>query len=94
MQHIFNSTGIGAGFVPDVLNTEIYNQVIQVSFEDAINTARKLAKFEGIFAGISSGAIAWAALNVVVKEFNKGENIVFIVCDTGERYLSTELYQF
>ena len=86
--------GIGAGFVPDVLNTEIYNQVIQVSFEDAINTARKLAKFEGIFAGISSGAIAWAALNVVVKEFNKGENIVFIVCDTGERYLSTELYQF
>ena len=86
--------GIGAGFVPDVLNTEIYNQVIQVSFEDAINTARKLAKFEGIFAGISSGAIAWAALNVVVKEFHEGENIVFIVCDTGERYLSTELYQF
>jgi cysteine synthase A len=86
--------GIGAGFVPDVLNTEIYDQVIQVSFEDAINTARKLTKLEGIFAGISSGAIAWAALNVVVKEFHEGENIVFIVCDTGERYLSTELYQF
>jgi cysteine synthase A len=86
--------GIGAGFIPDVLNTEIYDQVIQVSFEDAINTARKLAKLEGIFAGISSGAIAWAALNIVVKNFNEGENIVFIVCDTGERYLSTELYQF
>lgn len=86
--------GIGAGFVPDVLNTGIYDQVIQVSFEDAINTARKLTKLEGIFAGISSGAIAWAALNVVVKEFHEGENIVFIVCDTGERYLSTELYQF
>jgi cysteine synthase A len=86
--------GIGAGFIPEILNTEIYDQVIQVSFIDAINTARKLAKLEGIFAGISSGAIAWAALNIVVKDFNEGENIVFIVCDTGERYLSTELYQY
>lgn len=86
--------GIGAGFIPDILNTKIYDQVIQVSYKDAINTARKLARLEGIFAGISSGAIAWAALNVVAKEFGEKENIVFIVCDTGERYLSTDLYQF
>ncbi|MFX0148794.1 MAG: cysteine synthase A [Candidatus Hodarchaeota archaeon] len=84
--------GIGAGFVPEVLNTEIYDRVIQVKYEDAIITARKLAKLEGIFAGISSGAIAWAAIYDVSKEFNEGENVVFIVCDTGERYLSTELY--
>jgi len=84
--------GIGAGFIPDILNTKIYDQVIQVSYQDAINTARKLAKLEGIFAGISSGAIAWAALKVVAKDFGEGQNIVFIVCDTGERYLSTDLY--
>jgi len=86
--------GIGAGFIPDVLNTEIYDKVIQVDFEDAIRTARKLARLEGIFAGISSGAIAWAAIYVVSKEFVEGENIVFIVCDTGERYLSTDLFNF
>lgn len=86
--------GIGAGFIPDVLNTEIYDQIIQVDYEDAIATARKLARMEGIFAGISSGAIAWAAIYVVSKQFNKGDNIVFIICDTGERYLSTELYDF
>ena len=86
--------GIGAGFIPDVLNTKIYDQVIQVEYEDAIRTARDLARMEGIFSGISSGAIAWAAINVVSKEFEKGENIVFIVCDTGERYLSTELYNY
>ncbi|MFX0058233.1 MAG: cysteine synthase A [Candidatus Hodarchaeota archaeon] len=86
--------GIGAGFVPEVLNTMIYDQVIQVEYEDAIKTARDLARMEGIFSGISSGAIAWAALNVVSKEFETGENIVFIICDTGERYLSTELYNY
>ncbi|MGB5909599.1 MAG: cysteine synthase A [Promethearchaeia archaeon] len=86
--------GIGAGFIPDILNTEIYDKVIQVDFEDAIRTARKLARLEGIFAGISSGAIAWAAIYVVSKEFVEGENIVFIVCDTGERYLSTDLFNF
>ncbi|MFX1314860.1 MAG: cysteine synthase A [Promethearchaeota archaeon] len=86
--------GIGAGFIPDVLNTEIYDEVIQVEYKDAISTARKLAKLEGIFAGISSGAIAWATIYVISKEFEVGENIVFIVCDTGERYLSTELYNF
>ncbi len=85
--------GIGAGFIPEVLNTSIYDRVIQVEYEDAIDTARKLAKMEGIFAGISSGANAWAAIFEASKDFNKDENIVFIVCDTGERYLSTELYQ-
>jgi cysteine synthase A len=85
--------GIGAGFIPEVLNTSIYDRVIQVEYEDAIDTARKLAKMEGIFAGISSGANAWAAIFEASKDFDKDENIVFIVCDTGERYLSTELYQ-
>ncbi|MHA1466909.1 MAG: cysteine synthase A [Promethearchaeota archaeon] len=85
--------GIGAGFIPEVLNTSIYDKVIQVEYEDAIDTARKLAKMEGIFAGISSGANAWAAIFEASKDFDKDENIVFIVCDTGERYLSTELYQ-
>ncbi|MFW9781903.1 MAG: cysteine synthase A [Candidatus Heimdallarchaeota archaeon] len=84
--------GIGAGFVPEVLNTQIYDRIIQVEYEDAIITARKLAKLEGIFAGISSGAIAWAAIYDISKEFSVGENVVFVVCDTGERYLSTELY--
>jgi len=86
--------GIGAGFIPDVLNTEVYDKIIQVDFEDAIRTARELARLEGIFAGISSGAIAWAAIYLVSKEFVEGENIVFIVCDTGERYLSTDLFNF
>jgi len=86
--------GIGAGFVPDVLNTKIYDYVIQVEYEDAIKTARDLARLEGIFSGISSGAIAWAAINIVSKEFEDGQNIVFITCDTGERYLSTELYNY
>lgn len=85
--------GIGAGFIPEVLNTKIYDKIIKVAYEDAIITARKLAQFEGIFAGISSGAIAWAAINVASKDFEDDENLVFITCDTGERYLSTELYQ-
>ncbi|MGV9171044.1 MAG: cysteine synthase A [Promethearchaeia archaeon] len=84
--------GIGAGFVPDVLNTEIYDEVVPVAYEDAVIAARKLAKLEGIFAGISTGAIAWATINKVAADFMQNENIVFIVCDTGERYLSTDLY--
>ncbi|MFX0069672.1 MAG: cysteine synthase A [Candidatus Hermodarchaeota archaeon] len=84
--------GIGAGFIPDVLNTNIYDEIIQVEYQDAIETARKLARMEGIFAGISSGAIAWAAINIVSKKFEKRENIVFIVCDDGARYLSTPLW--
>ncbi|MGQ4873467.1 MAG: cysteine synthase A [Promethearchaeia archaeon] len=85
--------GIGAGFVPDVLNTKIYNKVIQVAYENAVETARKLAKLEGIFVGISSGAAAWAALNVAANDFEEGQNLVVILPDTGERYLSTDLFQ-
>ncbi|MFO8017838.1 MAG: cysteine synthase A [Promethearchaeia archaeon] len=84
--------GIGAGFVPDVLNTKIYDDVIQVESEDARDTSRKLAKLEGIFAGISSGAATWAALNIANEEFDEGENIVIILPDTGERYLTTDLF--
>ncbi len=85
--------GIGAGFVPDVLNTEIYNCIIKVKYEDAAETARNLAKLEGIFVGISAGAASWAALNVVHKEFNSEQNIVTILPDTGERYLTTDLFK-
>ncbi|MFW9946542.1 MAG: cysteine synthase A [Candidatus Odinarchaeota archaeon] len=85
--------GIGAGFVPDVLNTEVYNEVIQVEYEDAVKTTRKLAKLEGIFVGVSAGAAAWAGIYIVSKDFKKGENIVIIFPDTGERYLSTDLFE-
>ncbi|MFO8017877.1 MAG: cysteine synthase A [Promethearchaeia archaeon] len=84
--------GIGAGFVPKVLNTKVYDEVVPVSYEDAVDTARKLAQLEGIFGGISSGAVAWATLNKIADNFMREENIVFIVCDTGERYLSTDIY--
>jgi cysteine synthase A len=85
--------GIGAGFVPDVLNTAIYNEIIQVKYEDAVETARKLTKLEGIFVGISAGAAAWAGIYKVSKYFKEGENIVILLPDTGERYLSTDLFQ-
>ena len=85
--------GIGAGFIPDVLNTGIYNEIIQVKYEDAAETARKLTKLEGIFVGISAGAAAWAAIYKVSKYFKEGENIVVLLPDTGERYLSTDLFQ-
>jgi cysteine synthase A len=84
--------GIGAGFVPEVLNTEIYDKIIKVKTEDATETARKLAKMEGIFVGISAGAAAWAALNVAYEDFTTGQNLVVILPDTGERYLTTELF--
>ncbi|HEY0088125.1 MAG TPA: cysteine synthase A [Candidatus Lokiarchaeia archaeon] len=84
--------GIGAGFVPDVLNTKIYDKIIQVEYQNAAETSRKLAKLEGIFVGVSAGAATWAALNVAAKDFNIGQNIVVILPDTGERYLSTELF--
>lgn len=84
--------GIGAGFVPDVLNKKVINQIITVSNEDAFKTARLYAKTEGVFAGISSGAILYAATQLAVLEENKGKRIVVITCDTGERYLSTALY--
>ncbi|TFG26258.1 MAG: cysteine synthase A [Promethearchaeota archaeon] len=85
--------GIGAGFVPDVLNTEIYDKVIKVAYSDAVETARKLAKLEGIFVGISAGAAAWAGIYEASKDFKRGDNIVVILPDTGERYLSTDLFQ-
>ncbi|UCE99577.1 MAG: cysteine synthase A [Planctomycetota bacterium] len=84
--------GIGAGFVPDVLNVNIIDEIIQVSNADAIETARQLAAQEGILAGISAGANVWAAIQVSQRKDSEGKTIVTIVCDTGERYISTELF--
>ncbi len=84
--------GIGAGFIPKVLNTKIYDEIFQVDDETAFKQARILAKEEGIFCGISSGANIYAALQIAKREENKGKHLVVIVCDTGERYLSTTLF--
>jgi cysteine synthase A len=84
--------GIGAGFVPDVLRVDLIDEVVQVKDEDAKATARRLAREEGILAGISSGAAAWAALQVAGREQSKGKLIVVILPDTGERYLSAGLF--
>jgi cysteine synthase A len=83
--------GIGAGFVPDVLNRKLIDEIIQVTNEDALATAQKLAKEEGILCGISSGAALWAALEVSRRPENRGKLIVVVLPDTGERYLSTAL---
>jgi cysteine synthase A len=83
--------GIGAGFVPKILNREIIDEIITVTNEQAMETARRIAKEEGILCGISSGANAWAALQIASRPENRGKQIVFPLCDTGERYLSTEL---
>jgi cysteine synthase A len=85
--------GIGAGFVPDVLRVDLIDEVVQVKDEDAKATARRLAREEGILAGISSGAATWAALLVAGREESKGKMIVVILPDTGERYLSAGLFQ-
>ncbi len=86
--------GIGAGFVPKILNREIIDEVITVTNEQAMETARRIAKEEGILCGISSGANAWAAMRIASRPENRGKQIVFPLCDTGERYLSTELINF
>jgi cysteine synthase A len=85
--------GIGAGFVPDILNTEIFDGIISVDNEEAFETARRVAKEEGILGGISSGAAIFAALKVA-KELGKGKRVVAVIPSNGERYLSTPLYQF
>lgn len=85
--------GIGAGFIPEVLNTRIIDRIVQVTYEQAKTTARRLAREEGIFAGISAGAICWAALQVG-KNLGSGKRVVAVLPDLGERYLSHDLYTF
>ena len=85
--------GIGAGFVPAILNTGIYDDVVRVKNEDAFNTARRLAREEGLMVGISSGAAVWAAVEVAKRSVNKGKLIVVIIPSFGERYLSTALFE-
>ena len=85
--------GIGAGFVPDILNTSVYDEVIPVKNEDAFEAGRMLGHKEGILVGISSGAAVWAALELAKREENKGKMIVALLPDTGERYLSTPMFE-
>ena len=84
--------GIGAGFVPDVLDTKVYDEVIRVANEDAFETSRQFAHSEGLFVGISSGAALWAAIEIAKRPASKGKTIVVLLPDTGDRYLSTPLF--
>lgn len=84
--------GIGAGFIPDTLDTTVYGEVIKVSNEDAINTAKMLAREEGLLVGISAGANVFATMQIASREEFKGKTLLTILCDTGERYLSTDLF--
>jgi len=85
--------GIGAGFVPEVLNTEIIDEIVTVAAEEAFQTSRRLAREEGVLAGISAGANVFASLQVAGRPENSGKTIVTIICDTGERYLSTPMFE-
>ena len=85
--------GIGAGFVPETLNTEIYDEIIPVENEDAFTTGRAIARSEGVLVGISSGAAVWAAIQLAKRPENKGKTIVALLPDTGERYLSTPMFE-
>ncbi len=85
--------GLGANFIPEILDTELYDEVVDVELDDALRTAKDLATQEGILSGISTGANVWAALQVAKRPENAGKKIVVIVCDFGERYLSTVLFQ-
>lgn len=84
--------GIGAGFVPEVLNTKIYDEIIPVTNEDAFSTGKLIGRSEGVLVGISSGAAAWAAIELAKRPENEGKNIVILLPDTGDRYLSTALF--
>ena len=85
--------GIGAGFVPDVLDTRVYDEIIPVENDDAFATGRAVGHKEGVLVGISSGAAVWAALQLAKRPENEGKTIVALLADTGERYLSTALFQ-
>lgn len=84
--------GIGAGFIPEILDTTVYDEVIPVTSEDAFETGRMLGKREGVLVGISSGAVLWAAIEVAKRPENEGKTVVVLLPDTGDRYLSTEMY--
>ena len=84
--------GIGAGFVPDVLDTKVYDEIIPVANEDAFSTGKLIGKTEGVLVGISSGAAVWAAIELAKRPENEGKNIVVLLPDTGDRYLSTPLF--
>lgn len=84
--------GIGAGFIPEILDTKIYDEIIQVENDAALETGRRIARTEGVLVGISSGAAAWAAIELAKRPENKGKIIVALLTDTGERYLSTEMF--
>ena len=86
--------GIGAGFVPDVLDTTVYDEVIKVSDQNAFETGREIAKTEGVLVGISSGAALWAAIELAKRPENEGKTIVALLADTGERYLSSAMFEF
>lgn len=84
--------GIGANFVPEVLHTDVYDEIITVTDEDAYATGRVISQTEGVLVGISSGAALWAAIQVAKRPENKGKHIVVLLPDTGERYLSTPMF--